>query len=44
MRDGVERAVEEEVFTGFRLAAASAEELFGFEVRLVGVKVASASA
>ena len=32
-----------EVFSGFRLAATSAEELFGFEVRLISAEVASAS-
>ena len=32
----------EEVFSGFRLAAASAQKPFGFEVRLVGAEVASA--
>ena len=41
-RDGVERAVEEEVFTGLWLAVASAHESCGFEMRLVGPEVASA--
>ena len=40
--DGVEGAVEEEVFLGLRLSAASTHQSLGFEVRLVGAKVASA--
>ena len=38
-RDGVERAMEEAEFSGFRLAAASAKEPFGFKWRLVGAEV-----
>jgi hypothetical protein len=41
-RGGVERAVEEEVFSGFWLTAASAHESFGFEMRLICAEVASA--
>ena len=41
-RGGIERAVEEEVFSGFWLTAASAHESIGFEMRLVGAEVASA--
>ena len=43
-RCGVERAVEEEMFSGFDFAAAGAQESLGFEVRLVGAEVAGASA
>lgn len=39
---GVEGAVEEEVFSGFRLAAACANQPIGLEVRLAGTRVASA--
>jgi hypothetical protein len=43
-RGGVERAVEEEVFSGFWLITASAHESFGFEMRLVCAEIASAGA
>jgi hypothetical protein len=43
-RWGVERAVEEEMFSRLGFAAASAEEVVGFEVRLVGAEVTGASA
>ena len=44
MRDGVERAVEEEVFSQLRFATASAEELFRFKVRPAGAGIASVCA
>lgn len=43
-RDGIEGEVEEEVFSGSQLSTASANQSFGFEVRLVGAKVASIGA
>ena len=43
-RSGVERAVEEEMFSGFWLPAASAKEPFGIEMRLVCAEIASAGA
>jgi hypothetical protein len=41
-RDGVEEQVGEEVFSDFWLTAASAHELFVFEMRLVCAEVAGA--
>ena len=43
-RWGVERAVKDEAFASLRFAAACAEELFRFEVRLVGADIAGAGA